>query len=50
MLDKVDLSKLTAAKSKPYVKPTLIKGPVLGSVTALQKNISGVQSKPAPAP
>jgi hypothetical protein len=43
MLDKVELSKLTAAKSKPYVKPTLVKGPVLGSVTALSKGISGFQ-------
>jgi hypothetical protein len=46
MLDNVELSKLTAAKSKAYVKPTLVKGPILASVTALSKNISGVQQNP----
>jgi hypothetical protein len=43
MSDKVDVAKLKAIESKPYVKPTLVRGPVLASVTAVAKNISGVQ-------
>jgi hypothetical protein len=46
MSGKVDLAKSKATKSKLYVKPTLVKGPVLASITAIAKNISGVQKQP----
>jgi hypothetical protein len=43
MSKQIDSAKLTTVDVKPYGKPTLVKGPVLGSVTALTKNISGFQ-------
>jgi hypothetical protein len=47
MSNKTDLTKPTIAEMKPYTKPILVKGPVLGSVTALSKNISGFQQPTA---
>jgi hypothetical protein len=42
MLQKSDGSKSLRTVSKPYQKPTLVKGPVLTTVTALVKSVSGV--------
>lgn len=48
MSDKVEFATLKVAESKPYAKPTLVKGPVLASVTAMKQGISGVQQSPPP--
>jgi hypothetical protein len=42
MLQKSDGSKSLRPASKLYQKPTLVKGPVLTTVTALVKSVSGV--------
>ena len=42
MLQKSDGSKSLRTASKPYQKPTLVKGPVLTTVTATVKSVSGL--------
>jgi hypothetical protein len=44
MLDKPDSSKSQRAAPKPYERPTLAKGPVLASVTAMPASPSGAIS------
>ena len=44
MVQKSDASKSLRTASKPYQIPTLIKGPVLTTVTAIPKSVSGVPS------
>jgi hypothetical protein len=40
MTIKVDEQNLLAVAPKPYVKPTLVKGPILGCVTAATSKVS----------
>jgi hypothetical protein len=42
MLSASDRAKSQSAAPKPYQKPTLVKGPMLAQVTALDGRISGI--------